>query len=141
MRAQEPPPQVTKQEPIGTPSASGPGVFAGTMMVVAGIWHGLIGFAGLVHDTLIVRVDGYLYSFDLTAWGWVHLLLGLVVAVVGVMVRRGLPWARLSGLVLVATSLLVNFLFIPHHPVWSVLVIGLDIAIIIALVMDRPRTA
>ena len=141
MRAQDPSPQVMKQEPTGTPSASGPGVFAGTMMVVAGIWHGLIGLAGLAHDTLLVRADGYIYTFDLTAWAWVHLLLGAVVGVVGVMVRRGMPWAALSGLVLVGTSLLVNFLFIPHHPVWSVLVIGLDIAIIMGLVMDRARDA
>jgi hypothetical protein len=141
MRAQDPTPQVTAQEPVGTPSASGPGVFAGTMMVVAGIWHGLIGFAGLVHDTLFVRVDGYVYTFDITGWGWVHLLLGAVVVVVGLMVRRGMPWAPLSGLVLVGTSMVVNFLFLPYQPAWSVLVIGLDIAIIVGLVMDKARRA
>ena len=142
MRAQDSSPQVTNQEPADTtPSTGGPTLFAGAMLVVAGIWHGLIGFAGLVHDTLFVRVDGYVYTVDLTVWGWVHLLLGLLVAGVGVTVRRGQPWARASAFVLVGASLVVNFLFVPYHPVWSVLVIALDIAIICALAIDWSSSA
>lgn len=141
MRAQDPSSQVTNQEFSYTRSPGGSALFAGAMMVVAGIWHGLIGFAGLVHDTLFVRVDGYLYTFDLTVWGWAHLFMGIALAAVGVAVRRGQPWARAAGIVMVGLSLLINFLFIPHHPVWSTLVIALDIAIIFALATDRSRTA
>jgi len=141
MRAQDSSPQVTNQELIVNRSPGGRALFAGAMMVVAGIWHGLIGFAGLVHDTVFVRVDGYLYTFNLTAWGWVHLLMGLALAAVGVAVRRGQPWARAAGIVMVGLSLLINFLFIPYHPVWSTLVIALDVAIIFALATDRSRTA
>jgi hypothetical protein len=111
------------------------------MMVVAGTWHGLIGFAGLVHDTLFVNADGYLYTVDLTVWGWAHLFMGAALAAVGVAVRRGQPWARAAGIVMVGLSLLINFLFVPYHPVWSLLVIALDVAIIIALATDRSRPA
>ena len=141
MRAQDPSPQVTNQETTYTRSPGGSALFAGAMLVVAGIWHGLIGFAGLVHDTLFVRVDGYLYTFDLTVWGWAHLFMGIALAAVGVAVRRGQPWARAAGIVMVGLSLLINFLFIPYHPVWSVLVIALGVTIIIALATDRSRPA
>jgi hypothetical protein len=141
MRAQDPSPQVTNQETTYTRSPGGSALFAGAMLVVAGIWHGLIGFAGLVHDTLFVNVDGYLYTVDLTVWGWAHLFMGAALAAVGVAVRRGQPWARAAGIVMVGLSLLINFLFIPYHPVWSVLVIALGVTIIIALATDRSRPA
>ena len=141
MRAQNPSPQVTNQDSTYTQAPGGSALFAGAMMVLAGVWHGLIGFAGLVHDTVFVRADGYLYTLDLTVWGWAHLFMGLALAAVGVAVRRGQPWARASGIVMVGLSLLINFLFIPHHPVWSILVIALDVAIIFALATDRSRTA
>jgi hypothetical protein len=141
MRAQDPSPQVTKQETTYTRSPGGSALFAGAMLVVAGIWHGLIGFAGLVHDTLFVNVDGYLYTVDLSVWGWAHLFMGAALAAVGVAVRRGQPWARAAGIVMVGLSLLINFLFIPYHPVWSVLVIALGVTIIIALATDRSRPA
>jgi hypothetical protein len=141
MRAQDPSPQVTNQETTYTRSPGGRALFAGAMMVVAGIWHGLIGFAGLVHDTLFLNVDGYLYTVDLSVWGWAHLFMGAALAAVGVAVRRGQPWARAAGIVMVGLSLLINFLFVPYHPVWSILVIALDVAIIIALATDRSRPA
>jgi hypothetical protein len=139
MRAEDPSPQVTNQETTYTRSPGGSALFAGAMLVVAGIWHGLIGFAGLVHDTLFVNVDGYLYTVDLSVWGWAHLFMGAALAAVGVAVRRGQPWARAAGIVMVGLSLLINFLFIPYHPVWSVLVIALGVTIIIALATDRSR--
>ena len=141
MRAQDPSPQVTNQETTYTRSPGGSALFAGAMLVVAGIWPGLIGFAGLVHDTLFVNVDGYLYTVDLSVWGWAHLFMGAALAAVGVAVRRGQPWARAAGIVMVGLSLLINFLFIPYHPVWSVLVIALGVTIIIALATDRSRPA
>ena len=141
MRAQDPSPQVTNQETTYTRSPGGSALFAGAMMVVAGIWHCLIGFAGLVHDTLFFNVDGYLYTVDLTVWGWAHLFMGAALAAVGVAVRRGQPYARAAGIVMVGLSLLINFLFVPYHPVWSILVIALDVAIIIALATDRSRPA
>jgi hypothetical protein len=141
MHAQDPSTRVSDQGSTGTRAPGGRALFAGAMLVVAGIWNGLIGFAGLVHDTLFVRVDGYLYTVDLTVWGWAHLFAGAALAGVGVAVRRGLPWARATGIVVVGVSLLINFLFLPYHPVWSVLVIALGVAIVIALATDEPRTA
>lgn len=113
--------------------ASGLTVFAGTLMVVAGVYHALAGIAGLINDELYVTTPEYVYAFDLTAWGWVHLVLGILVAVAGVAILRGKTWGRVVGIVLAALSLIANFLFIPWYPLWSLVIIALDIAVIWAL--------
>ena len=95
------------------------------------------GFAALVHDKVYVTTPEYIYSFDLTAWGWVHLLLGVLNHRRRVRGAQGSPWARVVGIILASLSMIANFLFIPHYPIWSLLIIALDIAIIWALASYR----
>ena len=114
-------------------------VLAGILMIVGGIWHALAGIAALLNDDLYISTPNYLYSFDLTGWGWVHLVLGVLVAVAGGAVLKGLTWGRVVGIVVVVLSLVANFLFIPWYPIWSLLLIALDIAVIWALIVwPRP---
>jgi hypothetical protein len=120
-----------------SPWASGLTLFAAALMMVAGVWHALAGGAALIRDTVYITTPEYVYSFDLTAWGWVHLLLGVLVLVAGVGVIRGQTWARMIGIVLVCLSLIANFLFIPHYPIWSLAIIALDVAVIWALATYR----
>lgn len=121
--------------------AHGLAVFAGVLMIVAGVYHVLAGIAALVHDTVYVSTPQYVYSFDLTGWGWTHLVLGALVAVTGFAVLQGQPWGRVVGIVLAALSLIANFLFIPYYPLWSVLIVALDIAIIWGLAVYRREPA
>jgi len=117
-------------------------VFAGTLMVVAGVWHALAGIAALLNDNLYIATPDYVYSLDLTGWGWGHLALGTLVAVTGGAVLMGRTWARMVGIALVALSLVANFLFLPWYPIWSLVIIALDIAVIGALaVWRRPSDA
>lgn len=113
-------------------------MFAGVLLLVAGIWHGIAGFAALMHDTIFLSTPDYVYSLDLTAWGWGHLLLGILVAVIGVAVLKGQWWGRMAGIVVVVLSLIANFLFIPWYPIWSLVIIALDMALIWALA-SRPE--
>jgi hypothetical protein len=122
-----------------SPWAGGLTLFAATLMVVAGVWHVLAGIAALFRDTLYVTTPEYIYSFDITAWGWVHLLLGVLVAVAGIGVVRGQTWARVVGIGLASLSMIANFLFIPHYPLWSLTIIALDIAVIWALATYRRQ--
>jgi len=116
---------------------SGLTLFAAAMMIVAGIWHALAGLAALFRDEVYVFTPDYIYSFDLTAWGWIHLLLGIAVVIAGFAVMRGAMWARVLGIALACLSLIANFLFIPHYPVWSLVIIALDVAVIWALATYR----
>jgi hypothetical protein len=113
-----------------SPWASGLIVFAGAMMVVAGIWQIFAGTAALVHDRIYDGTPQYLYAFDLTGWGWAQLLTGILSVAAGYAVLRGQVWARIVGIGLACVSMVSQFMFIPHYPIWSLLVIGLDVAII-----------
>lgn len=120
--------------------AMGLTVFAGALMVIAGVWHALVGIAALFNDEVYVATPQYIYAFDLTAWGWTFLLLGVLVAAAGVGVFSGKVWARTVGVVLAGLSLVANFLFIPYYPIWALLVIALDAAVIWALVGFRRES-
>ncbi|MBO0874031.1 MAG: hypothetical protein J2P19_11625 [Pseudonocardia sp.] len=117
--------------------ASGLTVFAGTVMLISGVWHVLVGIAALVRDAVYVATPQYIYSVDLTVWGWIYLLLGVLVAVAGAAVFSGQLWARVIGIGLAGLSLVANFVFLPHYPIWSLLVIALDVAVIWALAVYR----
>jgi hypothetical protein len=119
------------------PWASGLTVFAAAMMLISGVWQALTGFAAVVRDNVYVATPEYIYSFDLTGWGWLHLLLGILVAVVGFAVLKGQTWARVAGIALVCVSMIANFIFLPYYPLWSLTIIALNVAVIWALATYR----
>ena len=122
-------------------SRSGLITFAGTIMVIVGVWHVIVGITALVNDKIYVNAASTIYSFDLTGWGWVHLLVGILVAGAGIGVLRGQTWGRVVGIVLASLSMVANFLYLPWYPWWSLLIIVLDITIIWALAMYRSEPA
>jgi hypothetical protein len=134
---QNPSRPLTSSDQRESPWAGGLTVVAATFLVIAGVWHALAGFAGIVRDDVYVATPQYIYSFDLTVWGWVQLLLGAVQIVAGFAVLKGQMWARVVGIVVACLSMLANFAFIPHYPLWSLLIIALDAGIIWALATYR----
>ena len=72
---------------------------------------------------------------DFTAWGWVHLVLGIVAGLTGVGLLTGNTVARIVGVGIAGLSALVNLAFMPAYPVWSVLAIALDVVVIYAIVV------
>jgi hypothetical protein len=107
--------------------------FAGVMMIIAGAFQALAGVVALFENEFYVATRNYLLQFDATTWGWIHLLLGLVVLFAGFAVLSGQVWGRTIGVILVALSALANFAFIPYYPFWSLIIIALDVFIIWAL--------
>jgi hypothetical protein len=114
--------------------ATGLTAFAAAMLIMLGVFQMLEGLAALVNDEVLVTVRGYVYEFDVTAWGWTHLLIGAGAALTGVFLIRGAMWARAVGIFVAGLSAVANFLFIPYYPVWSLLIIALNVAVIWALV-------
>jgi hypothetical protein len=108
-------------------------VFAAVMMIMSGVWQALQGLIAIFENELYLTTRNYLFEFDATAWGWFHLVLGLVVAGVGWGILSGRTWARVLGIGLVAFSATANFLFIPYYPFWSILIIAVDVLVIWAL--------
>jgi hypothetical protein len=108
-------------------------VFAATVMIIGGVMQALQGLVALFNDTFYVVGEEYLFQFDVTAWGWIHLLLGIVVAVAGFSLLQGATWARVVAIVVASVSILVNFVWMPFYPLWSMIIIALGIAVIWAL--------
>jgi hypothetical protein len=124
----------------GSPFAHGVAVFAGVMLIIGGGFQAIQALAAIVHDQYIVVLPNYIYAFDLTAWGWIHLLIGVGLAVTGIFVLRGQTWARVVGMVLAGISALLNFFWLPQAPLWALLLIAIDILVIWALASWRPVT-
>jgi hypothetical protein len=108
-------------------------LFAGLMMLMAGIFQAFSGLVAMFENEFYVATRNYLFQFDATTWGWIHLLVGLVVALAGVAVLGGRTWGRVVGIALAVLSALANFAFIPYYPFWSLTIIALDIFVIWAL--------
>ena len=108
-------------------------VFAGIMMVMAGFFQAFSGLVALFENEFFVATRNYLFQFDATTWGWIHLLLGIVVAAAGFAVMAGRTWGRVVGITLAMLSALANFAFIPYYPFWAITIIALDIFVIWAL--------
>jgi hypothetical protein len=121
--------------------ATGFVVFAGVLMILIGIFHAIAGLAAIFEDQFYVLGPNYAYDVDVTAWGWIHLILGLIVVGAGYGVFSGALWARTVGITLALISAVANFFFIPYYPIWSIIIIAIDILIIWALSVYGPRQA
>jgi hypothetical protein len=117
-----------------SPGAAAFMMFAAVMMVLAGVWHAIAGFAGILDDQFFVTTPNYVFEFDSTVWGWAHLILGIVVALAGFSLFSGATWALAVGVIVASLSMIANFAFMPYYPVWSIVIIAVDIAIIWALI-------
>jgi len=108
-------------------------LFAGIMMVMSGAFQAFTGLVALFENEFYVATRNYLFQFDATTWGWIHLLGGVLVLLAGFAVMAGRTWGRVVGITLAVLSALANFAFIPYYPFWSLTVIALDIFVIWAL--------
>jgi hypothetical protein len=115
--------------------------FAAIVMMISGIWNFLDGLAAIIKGGFFVQLPNYAYNISVSGWGWLHLILGIVVFLAGACLFTDMAWARAVGVVLAVFSAIANFLYIPYTPVWSIVVIALDIFVIWALLAPRQRLA
>jgi hypothetical protein len=108
-------------------------LFAAVMMFVGGGFQAIAGLAAIFENEFYTVTPNYVLEFDVSVWGWIHLLLGVVVVFAGYGLLSGQTWARVVGIILASISALVNFAFIPYYPFWSLAIIALDVFVIWAL--------
>jgi hypothetical protein len=108
-------------------------LFAAIMMIMAGVFQAISGLVAIFENEFYVATRNYLFQFDATTWGWIHLVVGLIVAFAGWGLLSGRTWARVVGLTVALLSAIANFLFIPYYPFWALTIITLDIFVIWAI--------
>jgi hypothetical protein len=108
-------------------------LFAAIMMIMVGVFQAIQGLVAIFENEFYVATRNYIFQFDATTWGWIHLIVGLVVAFAGWGLLSGRTWARVVALTMAVVSAIANFLFIPYYPFWALLLITLDIFVIWAI--------
>jgi hypothetical protein len=115
-------------------------VFAAVMMVFNGTLSILEGVTAIAKDDVLVTTRHYAFTFDVTTWGWLHLALGIVLVLAGMALFRGALWSRVLAVFLAGLSMVFQFMWLPHYPLWALVVIAIDAFVIWAVcTMNSPR--
>ena len=125
-----------RDEAEGSGWALGGVGFAATMMVVIGLFQVIAGLTAIFDDEFFVVTRNYTFDLDVSAWGWIHLILGILLLVTGYGLFSRALWAGMAALFLAVLTAVENFFFIPYYPFWAILVIALSVWVIWAL--TRP---
>ncbi|WP_086741597.1 DUF7144 family membrane protein [Streptomyces glaucescens] len=118
--------------------ATGLTVFGAVMLFLVGLLDLLRGIMAIAEDDVFVTTPNYIFEFDLTSWGWIHLILGVIAVIVSMGLLRTATWARVTGVAIAVLVILANFLSMPYYPLWSLVMITISGFIIWALcVVER----
>jgi len=120
-----------QSEPSGW--AIGFTAYAAVMLCLIGFFHAFAGLVGVLENELYIVTPDYVFSFDPTTWGWIHLVLGAAVFFAGLGLLSGKTWARVVGVTIAILSTMVNFTWLPWYPLWSLVMITANMFVIWAL--------
>ncbi|GHG08845.1 hypothetical protein ACFFSH_14280 [Streptomyces filamentosus] len=118
--------------------AGGLTVFAAVMLGITGVVGIFRGIMAIAEDDVFLTTPNYVFQFDLTGWGWIHLVLGAVAVLVSFGLYRTSMWARVAGVAIAALVIVANFLSLPYYPAWSILMIAMSGFVIWALCVVKP---
>ncbi|MER7772587.1 hypothetical protein [Kitasatospora sp. NPDC096140] len=121
--------------------AGGLTTFAGIMLIFGGIMAVFQGISGIAHDDLVVVTKDYTFSMNTTGWGWIDLVLGVVLVLAGTALvgGGGAVWARVVGVIASGLAMIANFVWLPHYPFWAVVLIAINAFVIWALCVGTTR--
>lgn len=115
--------------------------FAAILLMIAGLAQFFQGLTAVVHDNYYAVVNNYIFTFNIATWGWIHLVLGVLLALSGGFVIAGASWARLVGAILAGISAVSLFAWLPYNPVGASILIALDVFVIWALLAHNHQQA
>lgn len=115
--------------------------FAAFMMMLVGFMGIFEGLTAILKDNFYLVTNNYLINVDVTTWGWVHLILSLIIVLAAFAVLSGKVWGRAIGVLLALISAVVNMAWIPYYPWWSILIVTVNVVVIYALVVHGDELA
>jgi hypothetical protein len=124
-----------RDPPVSGWAASGI-TFAACVLLIVGVFQAIAGLTAIADDEFFVVAQNYTFDLDTTAWGWIHLLIGIALLATAIGLFNRSAWAALAAIVLAMLSAVANFFFIPYYPFWAILLIALDVWVIWSL--TRP---
>lgn len=128
-----PAPEQTDPHPVKQGVAGVTTFAAAALLCIVGFMGLFQGIAAAANDDLIIVGPAYTYQFDLTTWGWIHIIVGVLALIVAFGMFAGATWARIAAIVIAALSIIANFLWLPYYPWWSILIIAVNVLVIWAV--------
>ncbi|WP_040835848.1 DUF7144 family membrane protein [Nocardia brevicatena] len=119
----------------------GGAIAAAALLLTAGVINLFQGISAVAEDNIFVVGPQYTYDLDLTGWGWIHIVVGVLLILTALALMTGATWARVTAIALACLSIIANFLWIPYYPLWSILIIALDVVVIWAIATWIPERA
>jgi hypothetical protein len=108
-------------------------IFASVMLVLAGTLNALHGLVAIFNDEWVVWGNRANLYLDLSTWGWIHLGVGIAVALAGLGLLTGNVLARAVAVLVASVSIIANFIYMPAYPVWALTIIAIDVFVIYAV--------
>ncbi|MFJ9724624.1 hypothetical protein ACIRP3_17920 [Streptomyces sp. NPDC101209] len=121
-------------------TAGGLTVFAAVLLFIAGVLDFFRGIMAIANDNVFVNTPNYVFKFDLTSWGWIQLILGVIAMGVSAGLVARATWARVLGVAIAGLAIIANFLSMPYYPVWSLILVAMYGFIIWGLCVVRKDT-
>ena len=123
------------RETGSTPSGMAVGITAtaGVILMLAGFFHVLQGIVGLINNDFYVVTQKWVFQFNVTTWGWIHIIVGLIALGAGFGLFSGRVWARTVAVIVAVVSIIANFVWLPYYPWWALLLIAFDVFVIWAV--------
>jgi hypothetical protein len=122
-----------RDRPVRQVVAAGTSIGAGALLFTTAVLTVLQGIQALVDHRPLIIGSNYVYKFNATGWGWIHIATGIALGIVAIGLIAGAVWARITAIVMACISIVVMFMWLPYYPMWSVIVIALDVIIIWAV--------
>ena len=110
--------------------------FGGVLLLATACFGFLQGASAVANDDLYSSGSAYLYEFDMTVWGWTHIVIAVLSAVVAVGILARKSWGQVTGVIVCGLSMIANFAFIPRYPLWSLIVIAVNVLVVWALTIQ-----
>jgi len=113
--------------------------FASIMLFLIGFFHVIEGVAALFNDKLFVLTPTTLWVMDITSWGWVQVIGGILAILAAASLLSGNVYGRLVAIIIAVLSALASLAFIPIYPIWSIIIIVIDVLVIYAVVVHADE--
>ncbi|WP_431957594.1 DUF7144 family membrane protein [Nocardia lijiangensis] len=126
------------QHPVRQGIAAGTSIGAAILLLTVGVLQIFEGISAVIDDELFVVGVEYVYKFDISTWGWIHIVLGAILVICAIGLMTGSTWGKVAAIIIAALTIIANFLWLPYYPYWSILIIALSIVVIWAVSTWKP---
>jgi hypothetical protein len=113
-------------------------VFAAVILMIQGTFTAIQGLSALFRDDdywVSDAFNGQVLTFNITGWGWIHLILGILSVIIGYLLLQGSTFARVIGIALVSLNLIAQFAYLPLYPFWGIVSIAVGFFVLYALIV------